>query len=138
MTSKGDLIMQYMSRFVDSASFQRPPKYLTVTDMLELLWPFNQQFKPDIEAIKDLPYQPALEKQADQAIEGFVNTGMWLASLEVKRVLLERHRQIIIMLTAQAKVEGERKALPVPDSLPEVALSGVVVLHLLYQARLPA
>lgn len=137
MTNKKDLMLQYMLKFVDVESFQREPKYLTANDLLTALWPFNDNFKMDIESIKALPYQPELEIKADLAIEGFINTGVWLASLEVKRVLLERHSQAITGLTAQSIGKPAEPIFPVPDTLPEAALTGVVIVHLLYQMTLP-
>ena len=137
MHDKGAVMMWYMQQHVDGDVFEQQPKHLTASEVLAVLWPLNEIFRPDHAAISALPYKAEYEQQADQAIEEYVQTGKWLASLEVKRVLLERHTQAIMGLTLESKQAPQKSALPVAADLQDTALLGAAILHLLYQMKLP-
>lgn len=137
MNDKGAVMMWYMQQHIAGDVFAQQPKHLTASEVLTVLWPLNEIFQPDHAAIRALPYKAEYEPQADQAIEEYIQTGKWLASLEVKRVLLERHTQAIMALTMESKVAAQKSALPVAADLPDSALFGAAILHLLYQMKLP-
>lgn len=137
MHDKGAVMMWYMQKHIVGDIMQQKPKHLTADDVLTVLWRLNELFQPDHAAIRALPYKAEYEQQADQAIEEYVQTGKWLASLEVKRVLLERHTQAIMGLALESKMAPQQSVLPVPVDLPDTALLGAAILHLLYQMKLP-
>ena len=93
------------------------PVGLSGEDVTALLWPFNEVFHPRLSEVERVAYDPRFEAAADGAIDDLATT-MDLEVLgrgpaEVVRVLLERHKQLLVV--AQA---NQIAANPVVTTLP--------------------
>jgi hypothetical protein len=106
--------------------------------IVEILWPLNDIFRPHSETIRIVKYDPRLESKADKAIEDFVfrDKKTWEnMPLEIWRVLLERHIQMQVVAIANTKDNNSITRLP--GELPESARLGAVMLLLLHSMKLP-
>lgn len=115
---------------------QAPPKTLDNWKVMEVLWELVDVFRPNYKTFRSLPYDPAYEAAADQAIDAFLAHGKWgLVSLETLRVLLERHSQSIAVI-ATNEAAGN-KVLSVPLGMPDDALLGFFMIFFMYEMKLP-
>lgn len=101
-------------------------------ELLTILWPLNDVFRPRVHAIGTLRYSTKFEPDADAAIDAFSRApnpstweplpwGCW-------RVLLERHMQMCEVATANWAAGRERMTfmpaeLPAGDRLPFAMLA---------------
>lgn len=135
--------IELLERFCESR-LGRPlntarPVPLSGDEAVEALWPMNAMYRPYLDRIRSIRYEPAFEEQADEAISSFafnpspyawhdVAPGAW-------RVLLERHMQAISMAVL-AEARGDRISL-IPDGLGREHWTGFVLLFLLWGMELP-
>jgi hypothetical protein len=115
------------------------PRELSGMEVVEALWPLNDVFRPHLPDIGALPYDPALETEADQAIENFIrgDGGAAWDNLPpaVWRILLERHTQALVV--AAANEAAGNPLMTIPEDLPEHAWLCAAMLYLMYQMQLP-
>lgn len=114
------------------------PVPLAWSEMAEALWPLNERFRPAIERIRSLPYDPAFEAEADEAIGLLadaqpaqwddISSGAW-------RVLLERQQQGLTV--ALANEHAGSRAVPIPEGLNAAQRTAFAAVFLLYAMKLP-
>jgi len=132
------LLVQYVTQHCGANWQHRSPRELTADEMVEALWPLSELFKGKVKQIRRQPYVPEFEAQADKAIERFAQHGSWKAvSLEVQRILLERHTQAIMWFTLEGRAAPWKTYMSVPDNLPAKALPAVIMLYLIHGMSLP-
>lgn len=134
---KNQLIISFLDKHTGGDFMNQSPRHLYAKDALEALWQINATFGNQVSALKAIKYNPELEPEADKAIEHFVMTGNWLASINVKRIIFERHSQAIIYLSIAERVDSFKVCLSVPVNLPRSVLPPFVVLQLLHGMELP-
>ena len=133
------LAISYFERFLDKPFEQAEANPIFGWKLVEILWPLNDIFRPNIEQIKTIKYREKFEKRADRAIEKFaynphpktwsgLEPGTW-------RVLLERHQQLIAVALAN-ELEGNPVTI-LPSGLPLNSQLGGVMLLLLHSMTLP-
>lgn len=134
-----DLFRRYLeSRLgVDLDSVKPIP--LTGWQVVEILWPLNDVFRPHLHAVRRLSYQPDFEDDADRAIETFVLQGNPKAFSgyrpETWRVLLERHQQMLMVALANEAAGNHVTYLPA--ELQDDARLPALMLALLHEMELP-
>lgn len=112
------------------------PRKLTGAEVVEALWELNEDFRPHFAAFVSLPYNPAFESRADDAIEAYLADGQWgPTSVETWRVLLERQCQAI--LVAEINDREGNSVMSAPETLPREALKGAAMLWMLHSMALP-
>jgi len=130
------LMFEYFAEVIGPDWQNSPPVQLSGWEVVEALWPLNNDFKNHFRDFAALPYEPRFEDQADTAQEHFVFTGKWPpVSVEVWRVILERHQQAIQV--ALANELAGNFLMPIPSRLPKSARTGAAILYLLQKMRLP-
>lgn len=134
MSLKSDLLISYLEKHTIGDFRSQPPRHLTANEIMEALWVINPNFGEQVDALKDLTYQDEFEPLADKAIEKFVSTGKWLTSLEVKRILFERHRDILVWFAMAEKIDSAKVHASIPSGLPETAIPAFLILKLLHGA----
>lgn len=108
-------------------------------DVVEILWPLNDMFRPRLREIRSLPYDASFEAAADDAIRAFAETpeaatwktipaGAW-------RVLLERHQQLLVVAMANEAAGNPMTVMPAGLSQQD-RLAGLMLL-LLLRMKLP-
>ena len=94
----------YFARWLGESWETAPPMELTGSEVVQLLWPLNDVFRPRIQNMNDVPYDPNLGIAADFAIDAAVETldlaVLADADLRAIRVLLERTAQTMTAATA--------------------------------------
>ncbi|WP_435608504.1 hypothetical protein [Pseudomonas knackmussii] len=132
------LLVQIMNRNCGPGWERRKARELTADAIVEALWPLNELFQGKVASIQSQPYQADLEPQADRAIERYAEHGSWKAvSLEVRRILLERHTQAITWFTLEGKTAPWKTYMSVPDNLPAKTLPAAILLYLIHGMSLP-
>ncbi len=133
-----DLFLMYLTRELgrpldDSVAVD----YLSGWQVVKVLWPLNDVFRPVVHMVRALPYQAQFEASADSAIEQFVfNAAPWaLQQAPVWRVLLERHQQALTL--AALNEQAGNPLMPIPQGLPVAARQGAAMLFLLHRMKLP-
>lgn len=114
------------------------PRTYSGMEVVEILWPLNDFFRPQLVDFEDYPYQPELESKADEAILSFVMDGSdaWQEMpIGVWRVLVERHTQSL-MLAASNELSNP-DFLTLPKALPQQAVLLAAMIFLMYQMKLP-
>lgn len=129
-------------RELAEAALKRPleacrPLPLSGWQAVEALWPLNDRFRPKLHMIRSIGYDPAHEREADQAIEalllaqsdwGDVTANAW-------RVLLERQQQgLAVALLVE---RSGRPLMSVPEGLSSADRSALAVAFVLHSMRLP-
>jgi hypothetical protein len=111
--------------------------YLTGDEVAESLFGLFERFTKNRVQIRSIPYDPAFEKEADEAIESETlhNKDWSQVSAEAWRVLLERLIQAI--LVAQLNDLHQNPLIPIPEDLPRDAWIGVSMIFLMYDMKLP-
>ena len=119
-------------RELAEAALKRPleacrPLPLSGWQAVEALWPLNDRFRPKLHMIRSIGYDPAHEREADQAIEalllaqsdwGDVTANAW-------RVLLERQQQgLAVALLVE---RSGRPLMSVPEGLSSADRSALAV-----------
>lgn len=138
MSDKGRLLDRYFMRHCGGSLEGVLPRRVGADEIVEALWPLNELFQADSARIKAVPYQQELGKQADKAIERFADAGSWVAvSLEVKRILYERHVQAIMWFTLEGNAAPWKTYMSVPETLPPTALPAAILLFLIHGMALP-
>lgn len=115
------------------------PRVLSGMNVVEVLWPLNDLFRPHLKDVGELPYESRNEADADAAIEGFVARGevAWCnLPAGVWRVLMERHQQALVVSCAN-DAAGNSAFMTIPAALPEAALRGAAMIYLLHGMTLP-
>ncbi|WP_156899733.1 hypothetical protein [Marinobacterium litorale] len=131
-----NLLFEYFSQVIGPDWKNSAPKQLSGWDVVEALWPLNNDFRNRYRDFVALPYEARFEGKADLAQQHFVFKGKWPpVSIEVWRVILERHQQAIQV--ALANELAGNSLMPIPDRLPRSARTGAAVLYLLQQMKLP-
>ena len=114
------------------------PRHFSPMETIEILWPLNDVFRPNVHRIRTEKYRATYERKADDAIREFVYrpdtwdrlpTATW-------RVLLERHLQMLTVLAAN-HASGVQSLMSLPRGLPESARLGFAMLFWLYRMKLP-
>ena len=134
-----DLFNAFISKVLGKPIDSTTPVMLSGWEVVEALWPLNELFRPNIEQIKSISYDPFFEAELDAALEKEVmrdadaeseafSPGAW-------RVFLERQQQAIVLALAN-EVAGN-PVMPIPSELPESARSGAAMLFLLHGMKLP-
>lgn len=105
--------------------------------VVELLWPLNERFRPLFQRIATVPYNDAFSADADTAIERMVFDSADWADLPagVWRVLLERQQQMLRVALANEMTGTPLMSLPA--ALPHGALPAAAMLFWLHGMRLP-
>lgn len=111
--------------------------YLSGWQVVEVLWPLNDLFRPVAHMVRTLAYEQRFEAAADAAIEQYVFSGVhWtLQQAPVWRVLLERQQQAIVL--AALNDHAGNPLMPIPRGLPVAARQGAAMLFLLHRMKLP-
>lgn len=114
------------------------PEPLSGWQVICALWPINERFRPRFEHLRSLPYNPAFEAEADQALEHWAkhpgdawadrSAGCW-------RVLLERQMQAITL--AVVNQAAGNPVMFVPRGLPTSDRTMAAALFLLHAMQLP-
>lgn len=132
-----ELFTRYVEMVINKPINNTQPVYVSGLQVVEALWPLNDVFGENFEAIKGFPYDVSFEVEADQAIEDFIFNGSQLGNISAGawRVLLERHEQALLLASVN-EVEGNN-LMPVPAEFPASALLGAAMLFLLHQMKLP-
>ncbi|MDD5044827.1 MAG: hypothetical protein PHG51_04700 [Candidatus Omnitrophica bacterium] len=133
------LAKEYFEQVMERPIENIPPVKLMGWDVVNIIWPLNDIFRPKWYQINSVRYRVNFEKRADQAIESFVKApisetwedlhpGTW-------RVLLERHTQLIQFAMANEIVGDHITSLPL--GFPENYRLPAVMLLLLHSMKLP-
>ena len=116
------------------------PATLSPFEAAEVLWPLNDVFRPRMATIRAMPYDPTHEAGADRAVRDFAYSptgSVWEGLADgVWRVLLERHTQLLMVVTANM-VNGSPVFATVPAAFPQSARIGWLALRYLYRMELP-
>ena len=119
---------------------EMPPVPLTAWEVLEILFPLNDIFRPQLEEIRATRYCAHYEWWADAAIEDFaahpVAEAWHNLSPCVWRVLLERHQQMLVLAGANLS-QGLPVFTVIPRGLPQRAYLPVMMLLWLHSMELP-
>ena len=109
------------------------PVRLSGEEVAALLWPFNEVFRPHLSKVEEVAYDPRFEAAADSAIDDLAITmdievlGQGPAGLV--RVLLERHKQLLVV--AQANHVAGNPVTTLPSGLsPDQQRVGLALLLL--------
>lgn len=130
------LLFKYYALTLGDDWQQRSPMRLSGWEVVEALWPLNDEFKEHYIQFKNLPYLAEFEKYADDAQERFVFDGRWgLLGIETWRVILERHQQALVV--ALSNEAAGNLLMPIPEGLPKNARTGAAILFLLQEMKLP-
>jgi len=132
-----DLIKRYTEQHLGHPLERAQPLKLNGDQVSEVLWPLNELFRPNQEAIQSLSYDAQYEREADAAISGFafdpggydwstVSSGAW-------RVFMERHYQTLML----AGLQLQTPFLSVPLNLPARARLGFLLLFQYHEMALP-
>ena len=131
-----DLFNEFVLKVLGKPLESTHPVYLTGWQGVEALWPLNEDFRPNIEQIRSLPYDAAFEAKADEAIAIRAMGSAWPAiEAGTWRVLLERQQQALMVATANEMAGNP--LMPVPSGLPKSARTGAAMLFLLHGMKLP-
>ncbi|TAL28349.1 MAG: hypothetical protein EPN94_00445 [Nitrospirae bacterium] len=133
------LAYEYFERVMGKSLNQISPIPVSGREVVEIVWPLNDIFRPFLSRIRTIKYDQRFEKAADDAIEQYVikqapETWVKLAG-ETWRVLLERHQQLIVL--ALANEMQKNKVTLLPQGLPENARLGGIMFLLLHSMTLP-
>jgi hypothetical protein len=112
---------------------------LSPWDLIEALWPLNDVFRPHMARLKTVPYSAGHEMAADAAVLAFAEKGAvaWTPlNAAVWRVLLERHTQMLMTCTANAKA-GREVMWTIPAQLPGALRTRAAVLEWWLRMTLP-
>lgn len=133
------LAFQYFEEILGKPLQNITPIPVTGWEVVEIVWPLNEIFRPFMTRIGTIKYDARYEAAADEAIEKYVrnqSAKTWeKLHGEVWRVLLERHLQLMVVAIA-----NERAGNPVivfPSGLPASARLGGIMLLLLHGMKLP-
>lgn len=130
------LLFEYFKTILGEDWKQRKPVPLSGWDVVEALFPLNDEFRKNYIQFRSLPYLPELEAQADAAQKQFVFEGRWgLLGIETFRVILERHQQALTV--AMLNEAAGNPVMSVPEGLPKNARTGAAILFLLQKMKLP-
>lgn len=107
---------------------------------MEIMWPLNDMFRARLHLFRHLPYDPAFEKQADEAILRLEHNpaSAWEnLPLEVWRVLLERHAQMLAVAAANMVAGNPLTTLPPGPPLSDSDLRVGLAFLWLLKMKLP-
>ena len=115
------------------------PQRVTGQGVTELLWPLNAVFRRRLAELERLKYEARFESAADSAIDD-IAAAMDLDTIDaapagVVRVLLERHRQMLVVAMANEKAGNPVTTLP--SGLSREQQTVAVMLTLLRGMTLP-
>lgn len=134
-----ELAKAYFESILDKPFAEMQFVQLGGMQVLEILWPVNDIFRPRLHDIRAIPYSKHHSHEADAAIEAFSANPVAQAwqdlEPDVWRVLLERHHQTL-MVAATNEVQGA-PLTSIPDGFPQNAVLPAVMLLLLHSMRLP-
>jgi hypothetical protein len=138
MSRNIQLALKYLQRSIDRPLSSCKPLPISGMQVIEILWPLNELFRPRIEIIRVVEYDPRYERKANDAIELFAYHGakQWTnLHLATWRVLLERHEQALVVSIANEKAGNH--IISLPECCPSEARLGCVMLFLLHSMVLP-
>ena len=133
-----DLFKAFAERVLGKPLESIAPQPLSGWQAVEALWPLNERFRPHIVRIRVLPYDPAFELEADDAVAALIDdtNASWEGlSAGAWRVLLERQQQAIVV--ALANETAGNPLMPIPPGLSDVQRTVAVALFLLHGMKLP-
>lgn len=138
--STQQLLMAYISATLNKMPDEwGAPRTLSGMDVVGALWPLNDVFRPHLNDVGRLPYEPQYEAAADNAVQSFVAHGpaAW-AELPagVWRVLMERHLQALVVASAN-EVAGNLDFMLVPEEMPDASIPGAAMIYMLHGMTLP-
>lgn len=134
------LAIEYFESILGKPLSQFPPMPVSGWEVVEILWPLNEIFRPLLYRIRSIRYDERFESAADKAIEKYIKLNNFKKAWdglpgEVWRVLLERHIQLLAVALANEMAGNPVTVLP--PGLPDSArLSGIMLL-LLHGMKLP-
>lgn len=132
-----ELLFAFFTKHCGPDWHRSEPVALSAWEAVEALWPLNEHFRPNHLAFRALPYSPAYEASADEALARYTFEDAWgLVSVETWRVILERQQQAITALPLH-EMSGGRPMVHVPPMLPPAARTGAVILAVLHGMKLP-
>ena len=106
------LAYEYFERVLGRPLEQIQPVPVTGWEVVEIVWPLNEVFRPFLSRIRTVKYDNRFEATADKAIEAFVNAQRLETWKELPgdtwRILLERHQQLIVVALAN---EAQRNSV---------------------------
>ena len=110
------------------------PVRLSGEEVTALLWPFNEVFRPRLSEVEQVAYDPRFDAAADSAIDDLAMTMdikvLGQGPTELVRVLLERHRQLLVVAQANQRA-GTHVFTTLPYGLsPDQQRVGVALLLL--------
>jgi hypothetical protein len=140
MGRKGfDLAIAYAERLLGESLAETPPVQLSGWEVVSIVWPLNDVFRPHMVRIKTVRYEARYEREADKAIESFAGhpvADAWLPlSAGAWRVLLERHMQTIMLATLNQAASNSVAIMP--QRLPDSGKLPWIMLSLLHSMTLP-
>jgi len=140
MNRKGfDLAVSYAERVLGRPMADVPPIRLSGSDVISIVWPLNDIFRPHMDRTKSVRYEARYEPEADEAVEtfaGHASVDVWLSvSAGAWRVLLERHVQVLML--AKANLAAAHPVTIIPHGLPEKSKLPWIMLTLLHSMALP-
>lgn len=133
------MAFMYMEQIMGRDLSRMRPVRISGWRVAEILWPLNGLFKADYHRVASLPYDPGFGPEVDAAIIGAAESGS-LGALEGlspggKRVLLERHQQMLLVALAN-EAAGESVG-SIPEGLPAEAELPLLMLLYLHEMGLP-
>lgn len=133
------LALKYFEEVMGKPLDNITPVPVSGWEVVEILWPLNDVFRPFLHRIRSIKYDQKYESAADKAIERYVSLQSAEAwnnlPGEVWRILLERHMQLIAVAIINEK-EGNNLTV-FPLGLPAHARLGGIMLSLLHGMKLP-
>ena len=139
MADNFSLALKYFEKVFGQSIDNIKPVELSGWEVVEIIWPLNNLFRPKWRHIRSVKYRIGFEKEADKAIEDFVVNpvaGIWDNLADgTWRVLLERYTQLIQLALANELADNPVTYLP--EGLPKASqLCGLMIL-LLHSMKLP-
>lgn len=130
-----DVARTYFERVIGHALERSTPVLLSPDDVLEAAWPLNELMRSVAPRVAGLPYDAAHEAAADAAIVADPSGAAWAALPDsVLRVLQERHRQLLLLASAN-KAANARSMTAIPHDLPSTHRLAAVTLLLMHSMR---
>lgn len=108
------------------------PVKLSGDRVMELLWPLNEVFRPRLPEVESLPYDSTFETEADSVIDDMAvvldTSVLGQAPANVVRVLLERHKQMLMVATTNRMNGNPVTTLPAGLSATQQRIGLVLLL----------
>ena len=135
-----DVAMAFFRRCLgDDWETDALPVKLYGKEIVDLLWPLNDVFRPRLGKIEAQPYDARFHAAADSALDDMARAedlgALGAAPAGALRVLLERHRQLVCV--AMANEEAGNPITTLPSGLSRDRQRIGIILLLLRSMELP-